>query len=52
MRYTPFDLPKTITQGALPPVTFAYDGEAQRIRKTTPDAAPAQRGRGAGHPPI
>ncbi|MBK9260707.1 MAG: hypothetical protein IPM54_12920 [Polyangiaceae bacterium] len=32
--YTPFDLPKTITQGAKA-TTFGYDGDQQRIRKTT-----------------
>ncbi len=31
--YTPFDLPKTITQGANV-VSFGYDGDEQRIRKT------------------
>ncbi|WP_437608114.1 RHS repeat-associated core domain-containing protein [Sorangium sp. So ce834] len=36
MRYTPFDLPERITQGASI-ITFAYDGDQQRIRKTTPD---------------
>ncbi|WP_438023101.1 RHS repeat-associated core domain-containing protein [Sorangium sp. So ce233] len=36
VRYTPFDLPAAITQGART-VTFAYDGDQQRIRKTTPD---------------
>ncbi|WP_437484979.1 RHS repeat-associated core domain-containing protein [Sorangium sp. So ce1014] len=36
VRYTPFDLPETITQGAST-VSFAYDGDQQRIRKTTPD---------------
>src|SRR5262249_10955757 len=35
VRYTPFDLPKTITNGA-GTTTFAYDGDEQRIRKTTP----------------
>ncbi|XXT21852.1 RHS repeat-associated core domain-containing protein [Sorangium sp. So ce429] len=34
--YTPFDLPATITRGASA-VSFAYDGDQQRIRKTTPD---------------
>ncbi|XXT19469.1 RHS repeat-associated core domain-containing protein [Sorangium sp. So ce429] len=34
--YTPFDLPATITRGAST-VSFAYDGDQQRIRKTTPD---------------
>ena len=33
--YTPFDLPKTITQ-SVGTTTFAYDGDEQRIRKTTP----------------
>ncbi|MBK9261599.1 MAG: RHS repeat-associated core domain-containing protein [Polyangiaceae bacterium] len=32
--YTPFDLPTTITQGAKA-TTFGYDGDQQRIRKTT-----------------
>jgi RHS repeat-associated protein len=32
--YTPFDLPRTITQGAKT-VSFGYDGDQQRIRKTT-----------------
>ena len=33
--YTPFDLPKTITQpGKM--VSFGYDGDQQRIRKTSP----------------
>jgi YD repeat-containing protein len=32
--YTPFDLPKTITQGGQT-TTFGYDGDQQRIRKTT-----------------
>ncbi|WP_438041929.1 hypothetical protein [Sorangium sp. So ce128] len=36
VRYTPFDLPDTIAQGAST-VTFAYDGDQQRIRKTTPE---------------
>ncbi|WP_437480466.1 RHS repeat-associated core domain-containing protein [Sorangium sp. So ce1014] len=36
VRYTPFDLPERITQGTSN-VTFAYDGDQQRIRKTTPD---------------
>ncbi|WP_437962692.1 RHS repeat-associated core domain-containing protein (plasmid) [Sorangium sp. So ce119] len=36
VRYTPFDLPERITQGAST-VTFAYDGDQQRIRKTTPE---------------
>jgi len=35
--YTPFDLPKTITQGAKT-ISFGYDGEQQRVRKTTPNA--------------
>ncbi|WP_437811151.1 RHS repeat-associated core domain-containing protein [Sorangium sp. So ce1078] len=35
VRYTPFDLPERITQGTST-VTFAYDGDQQRIRKTTP----------------
>jgi RHS repeat-associated protein len=35
LTYTPFDLPKTITQAA-GPVSFGYDGDEQRIRKTTP----------------
>ncbi|XXX72068.1 RHS repeat-associated core domain-containing protein [Sorangium sp. So ce134] len=34
--YTPFDLPRAITQGAST-VSFGYDGDQQRIRKTTPD---------------
>jgi RHS repeat-associated protein len=34
--YTPFDLPTSIKQGASA-VTFGYDGDEQRIRKTTPD---------------
>ncbi|MGK3966026.1 RHS repeat-associated core domain-containing protein [Sorangium sp. So ce118] len=34
--YTPFDLPATIMRGASA-VSFAYDGDQQRIRKTTPD---------------
>jgi RHS repeat-associated protein len=33
--YAPFDLPKTITQSA-GSITFAYDGDESRIRKTTP----------------
>ena len=33
--YTPFDLPKTITQGAQVS-SFGYDGDQRRIRKTTP----------------
>ncbi|AUX38230.1 MULTISPECIES: RHS repeat-associated core domain-containing protein [Sorangium] len=36
VRYTPFDLPRAITQGAST-VSFGYDGDQQRIRKTTPD---------------
>ncbi|MGK3998679.1 RHS repeat domain-containing protein [Sorangium sp. So ce1024] len=36
VRYTPFDLPERITQGART-VTFDYDGDQQRIRKTTPE---------------
>jgi RHS repeat-associated protein len=32
--YTAFDLPRTITQGAKT-VSFGYDGDQQRIRKTT-----------------
>jgi hypothetical protein len=35
--YTPFDLPKTLTQAAVT-VTFGYDGDQKRIRKTTPYA--------------
>ena len=35
MTYTPFDLPKTITKGGQT-TTFGYDGDEQRIRKTTP----------------
>jgi len=35
--YTPFDLPKTIIQGAKV-TSFGYDGDQQRIRKTTPNA--------------
>jgi RHS repeat-associated protein len=34
--YTPFDLPRQVKQGASA-VTFGYDGDEQRIRKTTPD---------------
>ena len=34
MTYTPFDLPKTITQGGTT-VAFGYDGDERRIRKTT-----------------
>ncbi|MBK9260810.1 MAG: type IV secretion protein Rhs, partial [Polyangiaceae bacterium] len=33
--YTPFDLPKTISQPGKT-VSFGYDGDEQRIRKTTP----------------
>ncbi len=33
--YTPFDLPRTVTQ-ATDTVTFGYDGDQRRIRKTTP----------------
>ncbi|WP_438006872.1 hypothetical protein WME89_51425 [Sorangium sp. So ce321] len=36
VRYTPFDLPETITQRAST-VSFAYDGDQQRIRKMAPD---------------
>ncbi|MGK3997186.1 hypothetical protein [Sorangium sp. So ce1024] len=36
VRYTPFDQPERITQGART-VTFDYDGDQQRIRKTTPE---------------
>jgi RHS repeat-associated protein len=36
LTYTPFNLPKTITQGT-GTITFDYDGDEQRIRKTTPD---------------
>ncbi|XXS76933.1 RHS repeat-associated core domain-containing protein [Sorangium sp. So ce131] len=36
VRYTPFDLPARITQGAST-ITFGYDGDQQRIRKTTPE---------------
>ncbi|WP_437565862.1 RHS repeat-associated core domain-containing protein [Sorangium sp. So ce542] len=36
VRYTPFDLPERITQGAST-ITFGYDGDQQRIRKTTPE---------------
>ncbi|KYG08785.1 hypothetical protein BE21_21580 [Sorangium cellulosum] len=36
VRYTPFDLPERITQGAST-ITFGYDGDQQRSRKTTPD---------------
>jgi RHS repeat-associated protein len=35
--YTPFDLPKTLKQGALTVATFGYDGDQKRVRKTTPD---------------
>ena len=35
LTYTPFDLPKTITDGA-GMVTLGYDGDEQRIRKSTP----------------
>jgi RHS repeat-associated protein len=35
--YTPFDLPSRITQGA-DVTTFGYDGDEQRIRKTTPNS--------------
>jgi YD repeat-containing protein len=35
--YTPFNLPSTITQST-GTVTLAYDGDQQRIRKTTPTA--------------
>jgi uncharacterized protein RhaS with RHS repeats len=35
--YTPFDLPRAITQGAKT-VSFGYDGDQQRIRKTTTTA--------------
>jgi RHS repeat-associated protein len=34
--YTPFDLPKQLKQGALTLASFGYDGNQQRIRKTTP----------------
>jgi len=34
--YTPFDLPKTIAQQGTGTITFAYDGDEQRIRKSTP----------------
>jgi YD repeat-containing protein len=33
--YTPFDLPRTVTQ-ATGTVSFGYDGDQRRIRKTTP----------------
>ncbi|AUX49123.1 uncharacterized protein SOCE26_106680 [Sorangium cellulosum] len=36
VRYTSFDLPARITQGAST-ITFGYDGDQQRIRKTTPE---------------
>ncbi|XXY20353.1 RHS repeat-associated core domain-containing protein [Sorangium sp. So ce216] len=36
VRYTPFDLPERITEGAST-VTLDYDGDQQRIRKTTPE---------------
>ncbi|XYH93819.1 RHS repeat-associated core domain-containing protein [Sorangium sp. So ce1128] len=36
VHYTPFDLPERITQGART-ITFGYDGDQQRIRKTTPE---------------
>ncbi|MGK3994883.1 hypothetical protein [Sorangium sp. So ce1024] len=36
VRYTPFDLPERITQG-VSTITFGYDGDQQRIRKTTPE---------------
>jgi RHS repeat-associated protein len=35
LTYTPFDLPKTITKGGKT-TSFGYDGDEQRIRKTTP----------------
>jgi RHS repeat-associated protein len=35
--YTPFDLPRAITRGA-ETFTFGYDGDARRIRKTTPES--------------
>ncbi|WP_437744455.1 hypothetical protein WMF39_05270 [Sorangium sp. So ce1504] len=38
VRYTPFDLPEQITHGAST-ITFGYDGDQQRIRKTTPEKA-------------
>jgi hypothetical protein len=38
VRFAPFDLPKEITRGTTDTVSFAYDGDAQRIRKTTPEA--------------
>ncbi|NUQ77989.1 MAG: VCBS repeat-containing protein [Polyangiaceae bacterium] len=34
--YTPFDLPRTITQG-LDTITLGYDGAQKRIRKTIPE---------------
>jgi RHS repeat-associated protein len=37
LTYTPFDLPKTITQPS-GNVTLDYDGDEQRIRKTSPTA--------------
>ncbi|WP_441289865.1 RHS repeat domain-containing protein [Sorangium sp. KYC3313] len=36
VRYTPFDLPEHITQGATT-IRFGYGGDQQRIRKTTPE---------------
>ncbi|WP_437620613.1 RHS repeat-associated core domain-containing protein [Sorangium sp. So ce1151] len=36
VRYTPFDLPERLSQGAST-ITFGYDGDQQRIRKTTPE---------------
>lgn len=36
VRYTPFDLPERLTQGAST-ITFGYDGDQQRIRKITPE---------------
>ncbi|HRI71351.1 MAG TPA: RHS repeat-associated core domain-containing protein, partial [Polyangium sp.] len=35
--YAPFDLPKTITKGGKT-ISFGYDGDQQRIRKTSPTA--------------
>jgi len=35
--YTPFDLPKTMSKGGKT-TSFGYDGDQQRIRKTTPTA--------------
>ena len=35
--YTPFDLPKSIKQGATTLAAHGYDGDQKRIRKTTPD---------------